>query len=280
MRKNFEKKLALESKSSVFQINKIPKKYKDDVFKLYTIFYLIGSYGNPSHENTENLKYIIRRWQSIKRDDLFASYKANDDSANEKVLSNLAYLVNRYEIDTKDVDDYFRSIAIKLKNKQINTSQDYARFMNYTAEAPALVVTKVLQLPNALSHHAKMFARSIQMINALLSINSSKSGYILIPKFELKKFGLPDLEPSTIANNKEAFSKLVQLQINRYKAWRDESKKGDEFLPKKLKPIIKSTRARYDLIASMIEKNPLVLIEVKIKKPSKIRVKVKALIDK
>lgn len=279
MRKSFEKKLASNSKSSIFQINKIPKQYKDDVFKLYSFFYVTSGYCDSSPNNIDNLKYIIRRWQQLKKDDSFAFYKPNDESINEKILSNLAYLVNRYDIATRDVDDYFRYLALRLKNKQINTSQDYARYLHYSSEAPALIITKVLQLPNALSHHAKMYARSIQIINELLSLSFSNSTAI-IPRMELKKFGLTDLDAQTIKNNKNSFDKLIQLQINRYKAWRDEAKKGDEFLPKKLKIVVRLTRARYDLIASMIEKNPQILTELKLKKPSNLRVRAKVIFKK
>lgn len=280
MKKNFEKNLLKQNRPFIFRIRKIPKKYKDDIFKFYSFYYVTNNLVNSENSDAEGLKYIIRRWQSIKRDDFLAKSSPIDDSINEKAINNLSYLVNRYDISTRDVDDYFRSLALRLRNKQLQSTQDFVRYLHYSSEAPAQMIVKVLELPNATVHHAKMMARSLQVINILLGINSSSSTLLLLPKSELKKYGLDNFDDLKNKASDDAFNKFVQLQLKRYKAWRDESKKGDAFLPKKLKPLVRQTRAKYDLTASMIEKRPSCLLDNTFKHPSKIRVKINTVVNR
>ena len=113
-----------------------------------------------------------------------------------------------------------------------------------------------------------------------MSLRFTADMQLFLPKTELKKFGLDSLKSSDISNNEDAFIKLVRLQLNRYRAWQEESKKGDQFLPKKLKPIITNTRRKYDYIANTIEKNPMRIFDDKFKVPTSIQIKVRFLLKK
>lgn len=268
MKKNFERGLTQYSHGSLFSVRKLPKEYRDDISKLFSFLVVSNSYSNLSPSNTENLKHIIRRWQGIKRDDTFAFSTPSDDSINERIISTISYLVHRYDVDPKDVDDYLRSLALVIRKKQIYNTQDLVKYLHYSAEAPALIAAKILKLPNALSHHAKMYARAIKILNILLSISSNDLELVLLPKAELKKFGLESLEEKVVREKETEFNEFVQLQLKRYWAWQDEAKKGDIFLPKKLKPAVRQLRTKYDLMAKMIEKDPYCLYGKPLKKPS------------
>lgn len=260
-------------------IKRFPKKYRDDVNKFYVFMSATGSLVN-TEDGVNNLKYLVRRWQGIKKEDIAGSYKRLDDSINEFVLADIVYLARRFELDSKDIDDYFRSLAIHARNKQLHSPNELARYLQYSAESPALMLTKVLGLPNALAHHAKMQSRALKILHMTLFIGNESKQNLLFPQSELKKYNLKSLKKVDIEKNISGFSEFVALQVKRYRAWSEEAKKGDEFLPKKLKPVIKLNRASYDLIASAIEKNPLVLFEAGFKKPSRIRVRVKVLLKK
>ena len=258
MKKNFEHNLPVRANQQLFNIRKFPKQYRDDVFKLYSFMYVTGSFLENNQPDLENFKYILRRWQHVKRKNAFSHFDRSDDSINEHALANITYLVHRYGISTKEIDDYLRSVAIVLRNKPFHSHQDLARFFQYSAEAPAVMVAKVLQLPNALMHYAKMQGRASKCILLLTSLSKDiERGQCFFPESELKKFGLTSLNENSAKQNPEEFAAFMKLQLNRYHVWQDEARKGDAFMPKKLRPIINRSRAWQEFVAKRIEKDPL-----------------------
>lgn len=253
-----------------FRIKKLPKRNRDDVNKFYTFIAGTSSLYN-SDNSLNNFKYLVRRWQSIKKDELFGNYSKLDESVNEVLISNMVYLVHRFDIDTRIIDDYLRSIAIVLREKELYNSNDFVRYLQYSAESPALMIAKILEFPNALNHHAKMQGRAIKLLQMILAIGSGSKQKDLFPKSELKKFNLKSLDRIDIENNPEGFKGFIELQNKRYKAWNDEAKKGDEFLPKKIRQNIKKIRIMNDFLVEQINNDPTRIFNIKYKPSIKIK---------
>jgi len=262
MKKKFEQDLLSKVDNQLFDVRKLPKKYKDDLFKLFSFIHATNNFSQSDPTDLDGFKYIVRRWQHVKKEDSFGHFDKVDDSINENVLSNISYLVHRYGVSTKDVDDYLRSIAIVLRNKPVHTSQDLVRYLQLSAEAPASMLVKSAQLPNALLHHMKMQARATKYVLLLSSIaKDSERGRCYFPSNELKKFGLSALDKKTAFSNQQKFQEFISFQLKRYRAWQDEACRGDDFMPKKLKPLFRKSRALQEYIVKRIEKNPMSLFE-------------------
>lgn len=266
MKKNFEKSIYDSANTKLFNIRKIPKKYRDDVFKLYSFLQVTSNFKQQANAGTSDFKYVVRRWQAIKRDNSFGHYMRIDDSVNEKIISNIAFLVHRYDIKPKDVDDYLRSVAIDLRLKTFNSTQDTLRYLQYSGESIAEMAAKVMQLPNAVNHYAKMQARATKYIQLILSVAQANSeGRCYLPASEMKKLGLNTLDLETAKAHPESFKKFIQLQLKRYELWQEEAKKGDEYIPKKIRLMLKRSRTDYKLLAKMIERNPELLFAENLK---------------
>lgn len=266
MKKNFEQSIYSNSDVRLFNIRKIPKKYRDDIFKLYSFLKITSDLKGQSSQGASDFKYIIRRWQGIKREDSFGHYTRLDDSKNERVLANIAYLTHRYDINPKIVDDYLRSIAIDMRLKTFHSAQDTLKYLQYSSESIGEMLVKIMQLPNAVSHYAKMQARATKYIQLILSVpKNSSEGRCYLPTSEMKKLGLSTLELDSANKSPEAFKKFIQLQLKRYEHWQEEARKGDEYIPKKLRQLIKRSRADADLVAKIIERDPLMLFSNNLK---------------
>lgn len=264
MKKKFEQNLISKVNNQLFSVRKLPKKYRDDLFKLFSFIHVTNNFSQSDPTDPESFKYIVRRWQHVKREDSYGHFDKIDDSLNENILSNISYLVHRYGVSPKDVDDYLRSIAIVLRNKPVNTPQDLVRYLQISAEAPASMLVKAAQLPNALLHHMKMQARATKYVLLLTSIASDgKRGRCYFPSSELKKFGLTALDKEAAISNQKKFEEFIAFQLKRYHAWQDEARRGDDFMPKKLKPLLRKNRAIQEYIVKRIEKNPMSIFEEK-----------------
>ena len=122
----------------------------------------------------------------------------------------------------------------------------------------------LLQLQNfsiPVSPH-KCFEQNYSLVSKCILLLTSLSkdierGQCFFPESELKKFGLTSLNENSAKQNPEEFAAFMKLQLNRYHVWQDEARKGDAFMPKKLRPIINRCRAWQEFVAKRIEKDPL-----------------------
>lgn len=283
MKKIIERKIYSKSSMGPINIKRIPKKYREDVAKLYLFLSTLSGYANDKDTGPAKFKYFVRKWQALKKDNAFGYYVRTDDSINEVALSNIAYLVHRYELPTKEIDNFIRAVAIDMRSKSLHSSHDFLRYLQYSGESPALLLAKILELPNAVTHHAKMHGRSLKILHLVRSFSKDTStGRCYFPTQELNKLGLQNLEKKTITDNPKAFNDFVFLQIKRYEAWQEEAKKGDIFLPKKVRLISRRLRIENGILVESITKSPLTLLNSShnISRTHLLRASVKSMIKK
>lgn len=249
-----------------------PKGIRDDVFKLYSFIRIIDDYVDVSPPDVESFKYIVRRWTHLRKAADFGRFKPVDDSLAERVLGNMCYIVHRFECDPEWVDEFLRSMAMDLRGKHYQTIQETMDYMYGSAEAIGLLMAKVMRLPNASMHFAKMQGRAFQFINFLRDVNEDIGlNRSYFPSSELKKFGLERLDETAALRNPEGFKKFMRFQIKRYRIWQEEANKGFSFIPRRLRVPIRTAVDMYAWTARKIEKDPFVIFERKIK-PKKGRV--------
>ncbi len=127
-----------------------------------------------------------------------------------------------------------------------------------------------------IQHAAEMQGRAMQWINFVRDIaEDNELGRQYIPTTDLKKYGLKDLKEATAREHPEAFKKLIDLQLKRYREWQAEADKGLRFIPKRLRVPLETANDMYKWTAEQIEKDPFVVYTKKVK-PRKRRVLLKA----
>lgn len=251
-----------------------PKGVRDDVSKLYSFVRVVDDYVDMIPPDIESFKYIVRRWQAVRRKGDFGRFEPQDDSVAEKVLGNICYIIHRFECDPAWIDAFLRSMAMDIRPnpKRFQTIKDTMVYMYGSAEVIGLLMAKTMQLPNAASHFANIQGRATQYINFIRDINEDNElGRCYFPAAELKKFGLSDLSEATARANPKAFEKFMHFQLKRYRAWQHEANKGFQYIPKRLRISIRTAADMYEWTAKQIEKNPFIIYEKKVK-PKRSRV--------
>lgn len=273
MSRRVEKKIIKRgSPLSYSSIRLFPKGTRDDLAKLYSFIRVVDECVDASPPDVETFKYIVRRWQSIKKSKDFGRFKAVDNSIPERVLGNICYVVHRFECDPAWVDAFLKSMAMDLRGKSYTTIRDTMDYMDGSSEVIGLLAAKTMRLPNASLHFAKLQGRALQFIHLIRDINEDAlKGRRYFPSSEIKKFGLEKLDEANALKKPEEYKKFIRFQIKRYRVWQTEADKGLEFIPRRLRVALRTTIDMYAWTAKRIDKDPFIVFDKKVK-PKKSKV--------
>jgi phytoene synthase len=250
-----------------------PKGVRDDVFKLYSFVRVVDDMVDSIPAETKRFARMQQRWQTVRK-----QLQKNvlpvpvDDSVDERVLYNIAFIVHRYECDVAWVDAFLASMQMDVDKREYQTLDDTLEYIYGSAEVIGLFMARIMQLPIKPYEYARMQGRAMQYINFLRDIaedNTLERCYF--PKETLRAHGLSDLHEKTIQDNPEAFKEFMHEQLSLYTAWQEEANKGFSYIPKRLLVPLKTAVDMYNWTAEEIKKDPFLVFEKKIK-PSKKRV--------
>lgn len=243
-----------------------PNNTRDDIAKLYSFVRIISDSVYASPADIESFKYIVRRWQTIKKSKDFGHFKPLDKSINERVLSNICYIIHHYDCEPSWVDSFLRSMAMDLRVKSYVNIRDTVEYMHGSSEVIAQIMAKIMRLPNASVHSAKMQGRAFEIINFLRDLSTdTAAGRNYFPSTEIRKFGLDKLDETNALKHPEEFKKFIRFQIKRYRLWQKEAEKGLQFVPRRMKIAVHAAIDMYAWMAKKIDKDPYIVFEKRIK---------------
>jgi phytoene synthase len=134
------------------------------------------------------------------------------------------------------------------------------------------MMAKIMRLPNASIHFAKMQGRAFEIINFMRDLNTDiAAGRNYFPLSEVKKFGLAKLDETNALKHPEEFKKFIRFQIKRYRLWQQDADKGLQFVPRRMKIAVHAAIDVYAWMAKKIDKDPYIVFEKRIK-PRRTRV--------
>lgn len=243
-----------------------PKSIRNDIAKLYSFVHVVSGYAASTPPGIEPFKYIVRRWQAIKKTKDFGHFKPLDKSIAERVLGNLCYLIHKYEFDVSWVDNFLKSVAMDMRSKSYATIHDTVDYLHGAAEVLALMVARIMKLPNASMHFAKMQGRAFEFVHFLRDLDSnSKLGRNYFPTSEIKKFGLDKLDETNALKHPDKFEKFMRFQIKRYRLWQEDANRGLQFVPRRMRVALRAAIDVYAWKVKKIEKDPYIVFEKKIR---------------
>lgn len=250
-----------------------PKDVRDDVFKLYSFVRVVDDMVDQVPSDTARFNSMLRRWKNVKKQLLLHELPQSlNDTLDEKVLYNMAYIVYRYECDPAWVDAFLASMSMDVNNKIYKTLDDTLDYIYGSAEVIGLFMARIMQLPIKPYEYAKLQGRAMQYINFLRDINEDNSlGRCYFPKSILNSHGLKDLTEKTVQKNPDAFKAFMNEQLLLYESWQTEASKGFSYIPRRLRIPLKTAVEMYNWTAEEIKKDPFVIYRKKVK-PSKKRV--------
>jgi phytoene synthase len=135
-----------------------------------------------------------------------------------------------------------------------------------SAEVIALMMAKILKLPEEAWEHARLQGRAIRWIDFMRDIKDDTArGHLYFPEADLKAHGLTDLKEETARANPEGFKKFMDLQIKRYRDWQKQAAAGYEHIPKRFRIPIQTAVETFNWTADAIEKNPFIVYKKKVR---------------
>ena len=260
-----------------------PKGVRDDVFKFYSFVRVVDDVVDQAPADRKRFNRFLSRWGTIKKqlaDGVVPSQL--DESVDERVLSNIAYIVHRFECNPAWVDSFLASMKMDVDNRTYKTIEDTIDYMYGSAEIIGLFMARILRLPGqglAIEHPepevlrtARMQGRAMQYINFLRDIDEdNRLGRLYFPKTALNKHGLKDLDKKTAQAKPEAFTAFMHEQLDLYEQWQTEADKGFSYIPKRLRIPLQTATDMYNWTAKEIRKNPMIVFDTQLK-PNKSRV--------
>lgn len=239
-----------------------PKEIRQKVTTLYAFVRLGDDYVDSSQRNEQSIDDYHQLFQK-------AYLGTNVDHV---VVDDFVSLIKEIDIPIEWVESYFESMFMDLSLKKYQTLSDLKIYIYGCAEVIGLMMCKIMNLDQKSYKYGKLLARSMQYANFIRDIDEDNQlGRTYFPQSDLKKFGLKDLQLSTVKNSQEQFESFLQTQIERYTRWHLQAIKGYQFIPNHYLPAVKTAADMYDWTTKQIQMNPTVVFDRKIK-PTKYQV--------
>lgn len=170
-----------------------------------------------------------------------------------------------YDIPYDWIVSFLDAMRADTKKNTYATFAELEKYMYGSAEVIGLIMAKILKLPREAYPAAKLQGKAMQLINFIRDIDEDlELGRTYLPAADLKKFDIKQLPPRSAAE-KKAFCELVHFEIERYRKIQHEAEKGYKYLPAQAFIPIKTASDIYNWTATVIEKNPLIVFEKKVK---------------
>jgi phytoene synthase len=241
-----------------------PEEYKKDVYILYGFVRTADNYvDNPPQDKKGFLKFKKRTITAIDED---------RDKTGDEIVDIFVEMARRKDFKRKWIVGFLESMESDLKKQKCKTMEDSLEYIYGSAEVIGLMMTAILDLPAKSHKSAQYLGRAFQYINFIRDVaEDNKLNRQYLPQEELDKVGLRSLKEKHVSKNPKKFKKLIRNQVKYYRKWYKKGVDGYKFIPRKLRIPIKTAGDMYLWTASVIEKDPLIVFEKKVK-PSKLQV--------
>jgi len=235
-----------------------PKKTLEEVTALYAFVRIADDYVDAIPQQKEAFYSFKNQFEQ--------SWEG--EATGNKVVDDFVELAKKRAFEKKWVDAFFTSMEMDLVKSDYETMEELLVYIHGSAEVIGLMMAKIMQLPDEALQTAQMLGRAMQYINFLRDLDEDLHlNRKYLPKSEWSKNGMNELSKEEAFKDKQAFISFYKTQINQYKQWDDQARKGFAFLPKRFRVPIKTASDMYGWSAKKIDQNPLVVFEKKMKPP-------------
>lgn len=199
--------------------------------------------------------------------------------SNDPIIKNIVNLAKDKKFETTWIIKFLDSMEMDIFKKTYDTIDETIDYMYGSAEVIGLMMSKIMGLDFMAFPSARMLGRTMQYINFIRDILEDISlGRQYIPTNDLKMFGLERLMVDEINKKRDNFIELMKFEIARYEEWDRYAREGFRYIPSRLLIPIKTATDMYLWTAKMIAKNPMIVLEKKVK-PSKLRIMANGMIN-
>lgn len=238
--------------SSVF----FPRQEKEDIFTLYAFVRTADDFVDATPQNQEGFE------------NFYSEYLRAHETEDSKIeiIGDFLKLQTRKKFDPLWVIAFLDAMKADLTKSTYGNIGETIQYMYGSAEVVGLMMARIMNLPDESLHAAQMLGRSMQYINFIRDIQEDNElGRTYLPGDQIEEAGLTGLTETEAKQKPEAFQKFIREQIEQYRVWVAEAEKGFHFIPKRLRVPIQTASDMYRWTARVIEKDPMVVFENKVK---------------
>lgn len=243
--------------STYMLIRMMPKRVRDDVFKLYAFVATASDFAHGG--NIDAFERMEHRWRSVKTE--LAGKKVPtplDDTASEHSLAGIAYLVHRHGFDSGWVDAFFRSMRWDLQKHGYRSLKDLNEYMYGSAEVVGLMAARIIGLPDEHMKAVRCQARAVQYIEFLRTIGEQNDrGFRYFPANDIKKFGLKDVSEAEARKKPGMFSDFMHAELLRYAQWQAKASADFAHIPRRYRVLLETLVDAHTATARRLKYDPL-----------------------
>ncbi len=233
-----------------------PKNVRDDVFALY-------AFVRTADDYVDVLVPRLADYYDFKK-----AYKiaTSNKKTNNSIVQAYVALSNRKKFDPQWAKAFFSSMDMDIEKPIFLSLDDTLRYIHGSAEVVGMMMACVLRLPKKSFKGAQLLGRAMQYINFIRDIDEDvKLERSYFPEFELRRFGIEQLDQAYIQSRQERFVRFVHAQLAFYRQWEKEASQSYLFIPRRKRIPIVAAANLYNWTARQIEKNPMIVYERKVK---------------
>ena len=190
-------------------------------------------------------------------------------ASDNPVIDSFVELQRRKHFDPVWVRSFMNSMEMDLTKSKYESLSETLAYIHGSAEVIGWCMARIMELPEAAMAPAARLGRAMQYINFIRDIAEDlELGRQYLPTADT---GLPDLTRETARRQPTEFKAYVRREIERYRQWQQEAVEGYRLIPRRCRIPIKTAADMYQWTAGVIERQPFVVYEKKIK-PGKLRI--------
>ena len=187
------------------------------------------------------------------------------DASGDPIIDDYVELSHRRGFDADWTRAFLAAMASDLGTVAFDRLEDTLAYVYGSAEVIGLFMARLLSIPEKALPHARLLGRAMQYINFLRDIAEDvELGRRYLP---LSGSGLQSLEESEVRSHEERFVRWFREQSLLYRAWHEEAARGYAYIPRRYRLPIQTAEDMYLWTASLLEENPMLVYERKVKPP-------------
>lgn len=248
-----------------------PKKIRTEITKIYAFVRTADDFVDKIPQDKtgflqfkkEALFFINKNINEIK--------KSSKTQKINPIIYHFIETANTHNFDSNWTKDFLWSMEQDIKKSKYNTYKELEKYIYGSAEVIGLYIAKLLKLEHKSYKYAMLQGKSMQLINFIRDIKEDIDlNRQYIPTEDLQKFKLNNLSYSkddkvNDQNKKESLKELIRFELNRFYKIQKQAEQGYKYIPYKYKIAIATAADMYKYTAKIIEKNPLIIFEKKVK---------------
>ncbi len=247
------------SKTYYFASKLFPAEARADVTKLYSFVRVADDFVDELPQRVEKLDELISAWNGASSRDPMVMH----------VVKNMHDVAGKHDMPKEWVDAFLTAMKLDTHKQHYDTFDELHEYIYGSAEVIGLMMARILGLPHHFDEAAKAQGTAMQLINFTRDIAEDiQLGRTYLPMNELRICGLERLDAESAEAHPEAFTKFMQIQLDRYESWQRIADEALVRVPIRYRIPVQVANDGYRWTAGRIAADPLSVFSVR-HKPSR-----------